>query len=110
METVNMTTPQTPPIILSPEEINDPYLVLESFFDYARLPHVRDGMWQFLRTTVCGDFNTKMLSRRERGDLLYLYEQLGRLVEASHLILVNDASRNNDGRKRSGDNAPGESE
>ncbi len=59
--------------------------VIDDFFSYAHLPQVRELLWEWLKTTVTGNYN-KSLSRRERADLLYFYEQLTKLTEAVHLL------------------------
>ena len=69
---------------LSSEEVKNPELVIHQFFDYAHLPEVRSHLWDWLKSTVSGDFNS--LSRQERSSLLYFFEQLEKLVEAAHLI------------------------
>jgi hypothetical protein len=69
---------------LSPEEIKDPERVIHQFFDYAHLPEVRAHLWDWLKSTVTGDFNS--LSLHERGNLLYFFEQVEKLIEAAHII------------------------
>jgi len=70
---------------LTEEEIADPLLVLQDFFSFGHLPDVRQMLWDWLRATVTGTF-PKELDRRERNEILYLYEYLERLIEAAHLI------------------------
>ncbi len=70
---------------LTEEEIGDPADVLKNFFDYARLPQVRQLLWEWFKTTATGTFN-KSLTRRERDNIAYFYEQLQKLIEACHLL------------------------
>jgi hypothetical protein len=37
---------------LAPEEIENPYLVLEKFYDFVKLPQARESLWELLRTVV----------------------------------------------------------
>jgi hypothetical protein len=71
---------------LSEEEIKDPYLVINSFFDYASLDTAREYLWEWFKTTVSGTYNTKLLTRHRRYDTIYLYEHIEKLIEAAHLI------------------------
>lgn len=71
---------------LTSEEIDNPELVRQKFFDTARLPQAREFLWEFLRVAVTGQY--VKLTVRERADLLFMYEQLERLVEADHLLHI----------------------
>jgi hypothetical protein len=75
---------------LTKEETQDPYSVISSFFDYAHLPHIREMLWNWLKTTVTENWHT--LSGKERSDALYFYEKLEKLVEAVHLINKNKSN------------------
>lgn len=70
---------------LSKEEAENPQMVIDELFDYAHLPDVRDLLWLWLKTTVNGDF-TKGLDHRERSSILFLYEKIEKLVEATHIL------------------------
>jgi hypothetical protein len=70
---------------LTESEAADPNLVIQSFFDYASLPQVREQLWLFLETMVTGSFN-KDCSKEERIELLYFFQQLEKLIEAAHVI------------------------
>ena len=74
------------PIRLDEEEINDPHLVISRFFDYASLPHIREYLWHWLKITVSGTFSDKIMDKRQRYDLVYLYEHIEKLIEAAHLM------------------------
>jgi hypothetical protein len=69
---------------LSPEEIADPTLVINAFFDYGHIPQIRADFWNFFKTLVAGTYND--LKRSEKNDFIALYERLERLVEAAHIL------------------------
>jgi hypothetical protein len=73
---------------LSREQTEDPMLVIQDFFEYDQLPEIRQQLWDMLKTAATGNY-CKTLSRRERSDLFYFYEQLVKLVEAAHLLYRN---------------------
>jgi hypothetical protein len=76
-----------PIFYLKEDEVTDPLLVIKDFFSNAHLPEVRDMLWLSLKTTVIGSFpDGEALNRKERYEIVFLYEQLIRLVEAAHLI------------------------
>jgi hypothetical protein len=70
---------------LSREEMENPMQVVHEFFSYGHLPEIRDQLWDLLKTTVTGNY-CKMLTRRERSDLVYFYERLEKLIEAVHVL------------------------
>lgn len=72
--------------LLTKEEMENPNLVLEELFDFAHLPEIRNLLWEWLKTTVTGDFN-ESLDPREKSAILFLYEKMQKLIEASYLIL-----------------------
>ena len=84
MATLDETQWELQPRKLSTDEVKDPERVIHQFFDYAHLPEVRAHLWDWLKSTVTGDFNS--LSLQERGNLLYFFEQLEKLVEDAHII------------------------
>ncbi|MEP7258525.1 MAG: hypothetical protein ABI687_09055 [Flavitalea sp.] len=69
---------------LSLEEIEEPEKVIAAFYDYARLPQVRDCLWEGFKTMVSGTY--PRLKTRERYQLIHFFEQVERLVEATHII------------------------
>ncbi|MDE3252799.1 MAG: hypothetical protein KGO92_08325 [Bacteroidota bacterium] len=73
------------PVYPKNSALQDPYRVLDELFDYAHLDELEILLWEWLKTSVCGNFN-KELTRTERNSLLTLYEKLQQLLEASHLI------------------------
>jgi hypothetical protein len=76
-----------PIFYLNKDEISDPVLAIKEFFSTAHLPEVRDMLWLSLKTNVTGSFpQGDALTPKERYDIILLYEQLIRLVEAAHLL------------------------
>lgn len=69
---------------LTPEEINDPTLVINDFFDYMHLPQHRKVNRQLVEVLVTGSFN--LLSQQEKIDLLHQFQWLEKSVEAIHII------------------------
>lgn len=69
---------------LSKEEIEDPFLVLHEFFTFVHLPDIRQELLEWLKLTVCGSYHKQ--SCIEKGNLIYLYEQVDKLMEAVHII------------------------
>jgi hypothetical protein len=77
---------QHTPRHLRQEEINNPLLVIDRFFDYANIHVHRKNMWEWIKITVSGTYSTNLLSKEQRYDITYLYEHITRLIEAAHLI------------------------
>jgi hypothetical protein len=75
---------------LNAEQIADPMLVINEFFNVGHLPQIREMLWELLKTTVTGNYCT-VLTRKERANLLYFFEQLEKLVEANHLLHKNSS-------------------
>ena len=76
------------PRLLSDEEIAEPMKVIHEVFDYAHLPDLRNTLWEWLKTTISGNFNKGSLHYKDRESLLAFYEKMQKLLEASHLLLV----------------------
>lgn len=70
---------------LTKEEINHPQLVLAELFDFAHLPELKKMLWEWLKATVTGSYNTT-LSKREKASILLLYEYMEKLLEANYLL------------------------
>ena len=70
---------------LNRQEINNPYLVIESFFDYSSLPKIRAELWEWLVLTITSD-EFDILSGSYKSDIILLYEMTEKLVEAAHVI------------------------
>ena len=85
---------------LTKDEINDPYLVIKDLFQFGHLPEIREMLWESFKATITGNY-PKRLDRKERNDIVYLYEYIERLVEASHLINENQKLKNSPYEKSS---------
>lgn len=72
-------------IRLTPEQCNDPASVVAEFFLNYHLHDVRTILWQWLWAGVANS-NGHFTSAIERSDLLFLYENLERLIEANYLL------------------------
>ena len=70
---------------LSKKEIADPYLVIDELFDFADLADARELLWDWLKTTVTGNYH-KTLSATERSTILTLYEKMEKLLEAAYVL------------------------
>jgi hypothetical protein len=73
---------------LSEEEIKNPHLVIHQFFDYAGLDDLRGYLWEWLKLSVTGTFNTRMVDKYKRYDLLLFYEHIEKLIEATYIIYL----------------------
>ena len=74
------------PIKLDEEEMSDPYLVFLRFFDYTDANSARGYLWDWLKITVSGTYNTKLVDKRQRYDMIYFFEHIEKLIEAAYLI------------------------
>lgn len=70
---------------LTVSEISNPYLVIEDLFDCCHLPEWRQLLWSSFKSNITGTYH-KELNRRERNEVVYLYEYLERLVEAAWVL------------------------
>jgi hypothetical protein len=77
-------TAEFSPRKLSKEEIENPRMVIENFFDFAHLPQIRKMYWELLKVMVCGNWNS--LDKPERTDMVYFFEKLEKIIEAVHII------------------------
>lgn len=84
MQTVNDDVWESAPRKLSAEEMENPEKVIEEFYDYARLPQVRAYLWGSFKAMISGGY--PRLKYREKYNLIYFYEQIERLVEATHIL------------------------
>lgn len=86
-DTKKLIATNYPLFYLNKDEIADPLLAIKEFFSTAHLPEVREMLWLSLKANVTGSFpQGDALTPRERNDILLLYEQLIRLVEAAYLL------------------------
>jgi hypothetical protein len=65
---------------LSPEEIVNPHLVIQQLFINTPMPDLREALWQWLKLTITGTYTLK--DPLERANLVYLYEEMERVLEA----------------------------
>jgi len=79
---------------LTVQEVNDPLVFLEAFYDFAHLPQHRQELKEMLNITVTGQFNSLPLDRR--CDLVYLYGLYEKLLEATHLIYAGHKKKKNE--------------
>jgi len=85
MATNNPAIPLFPTCKLTLSETENPYLVIEELFDFARLPELRQMLWDSFKANVTGSFPRKLHSH-ERMDIVSLYEYMEKLLEATHII------------------------
>ena len=73
------------PSTLTKAEIEDPSLVLTSFFDSHTLQQARQNIWEFYKGWVnyVSDFSDGELN----ANMLFFYSQLVDLVDASYLSM-----------------------
>jgi hypothetical protein len=69
---------------LSPDEVQDPNVVISQLFDFMHLPQVRQALWDWFKLTVTGQYKNEKAS--EKANLIMLYEKLEKLIEAVHII------------------------
>ena len=70
---------------LTEKEIKDPYQVIDELFDFADLPDARELLWDWLKTTVTGNYH-KQLTTTERSLIITMYEKIERLIEAVYIL------------------------
>jgi hypothetical protein len=56
---------------------------IHELFDLAEYSYIEQGLWDWLKATVCGDFHVSF-DEREKAFLFMMYERLGNLVKAAH--------------------------
>jgi hypothetical protein len=65
---------------LSPEEIDNPHLVIERLFANTHLPALREALWQWLKLTITGTYSLE--EPLQQANLVHLYEEMERVLEA----------------------------
>jgi hypothetical protein len=68
-----------------PEEMNDHYSVLEDFFSCFHLQDIREMLWEWLVAALSSDSGAYS-SGYARSNLIYVYEKLLTLIEATYEI------------------------
>lgn len=71
---------------LTEEQKKNPMIVLKSFFDNYHLHEVKEEFWNILTTVLSSD-SCSYQKGRERGSVIFFYEQSLQLFEAAFLIL-----------------------
>lgn len=67
-------------------QTEQPQLAVEEFFDYFQLPACYAHLWLLFKSWVSSEY-ADGLTARQRAEMLFFYEQLGALIEASYLLL-----------------------
>lgn len=57
---------------------------IEDLFDFAEYKYIDQGMREWMKSTICGDFSTRM-DAKEKDFTLILFEKVQALLEAAHL-------------------------
>jgi hypothetical protein len=86
-----------------------PDKAITRLFEDENIDQLRRQLWEWLKTTVAGTYNTKLLDRESRYDLIYLYEKMDRLLQASYCLHAGREKQNRSRKKkkrRSGKNQP----
>ena len=73
------------PYKLSMAEVENPFLVLEEYFDHDHLYGNRESLWGIIKSVVTGNFN-KRLTGKERENMITFYEMTERLIESTNLV------------------------
>ena len=73
------------PLRLQEEEINNPNLVFNDFFQCYHLNEVRETMWQWVVEVISSPHSISS-DHHERNNHLYFYEKMESLVEAAWII------------------------
>ncbi|MFX1705734.1 HEPN domain-containing protein [Chitinophaga sp. CC14] len=73
------------PYKLSMTEVENPFAVVEDFFDHDYLYGHRDSLWEMMKSNVTGNYS-KRLSTKERENMVTSYEMIERLIESCYLI------------------------
>lgn len=59
-------------------------MAIEDLFDFAEYEYIDQGMKEWMKSTICGDFSTRMDSK-EKDFTLILFEKFGSIVKAAHV-------------------------
>ena len=73
------------PLRLSEEELKNPRLIIEYFFECYRLQEVRQMLWEWMVEVVS---SSRSISQegQQRNEHIYFYEKMETLIEAVFLI------------------------
>lgn len=76
-----------PIVHLNEEEITNPFLVIRELFSNGHLPEIKEMLWSFFKANITGSFpDGEAHLRKDRVEMVMLYELLVKLVEAVHLL------------------------
>lgn len=70
---------------LSAQQLEQPVLAFEEFFDYFDLPATYHHLWHFAKAWMSSEY-ADGLTARQRGEIVFFYERLGALMEAAFLV------------------------
>lgn len=59
-------------------------MAIEDLFDFAEYEYIDQGMKEWMKSTICGDFSTRMDSK-EKDFTLILFERLNAVIKSAHL-------------------------
>ncbi len=87
MDTPNYSPNMEPefPAFLDFQEIDNPFLVIDDFFDSSCLFSARQAWWDLLYYAFSSE-ESNGLPAANRAELLFLHKAIGKLVEAACLI------------------------
>lgn len=80
------------PLLLTDDEIEEPYTVLVEFFEDMKLAEIRQDLANQLETCLTTD-NAFFAAPWQRADLIHRHHRLIQLIEAAFLIVREDRSR-----------------
>lgn len=72
---------------------------IHELFDFAEYSYIEQGLWDWLKATVCGDFHVSF-DEREKAFLFMMYERVGNLVHAAHESNLSTKSKKDQKKKR----------
>lgn len=55
---------------------------IEDLFDFAEYEYIDQGMKEWMKSTICGDFSTRMDSQ-EKDFTLIMFEKINALIKAA---------------------------
>lgn len=73
------------PYHLTPEELKNPYLVIEEFFNCYHLDDLRHLLWDWLHAAMSAE-NSTYDDHTDRSDLLFFYRKIEMLAEAVFVL------------------------
>ncbi|BAV10012.1 hypothetical protein SAMN05421788_1011440 [Filimonas lacunae] len=70
---------------LTSQQLQQPSLAIEEFFDYFNLPASYQHLWQFAKACIGSEYSDG-LTALQRSEIVFFYEKLGALIEAVSII------------------------